>query len=59
MKKVTVFTTAFICSVVLSACGGSGSDVASVPPTNPSSDAKLVIDNGRGTTNNQHAEKGK
>jgi len=66
MKKVILFATALICSVVLSACGG-GSNVTSVdtstgvttnPGTPPKSiEGKMIIDNGRGTTNNQDTER--
>ncbi len=68
MKKITFFATVLFCSVVLVACGG-GSEVADTPsnPSNPSNpgtqtpsaDGKLVIDNGRGTSNNQDTEKPK
>lgn len=44
--------------VVLTACGGGGSETAGVT-SNPttSTSGKLVIDNGRGTTNNQDTER--
>ena len=69
MKKITLFATTFICSVVLSACGGGGADVASVntntgaavnPGTPPKSiEGKMIIDSGRGISNNQDTEKPK
>ena len=62
MKNLTLLATALLCSVLLSACGGGGSETTSVEPTNPtiptpSTSGKLVIDNGRGTTNNQDTER--
>ncbi len=60
MKKITLFITVLFYSVVLTACGG-GSKVADTPSNPvtppPSADGKLVIDNGRGTSNNQDTEK--
>ncbi len=62
MKKITLFITAVFCTIVLTACGGGGSETAGVAPTNPSNpttstSGKLIIDNGRGTTNNQDTER--
>ncbi|MEE9309885.1 MAG: hypothetical protein V3U64_02610 [Cocleimonas sp.] len=61
MKKLTLLITALVCSVVLTACGGGESNVASVQTnhgTPPKSiEGKMIIDNGRGTTNNQDTER--
>ena len=59
MKKITLFITAVFCTIVLTACGGGGSETAGIAPINPttSTSGKLIIDNGRGTTNNQDTER--
>ena len=59
MKNLTLLATALLCSVVLTACGGGSADTAGVSPGNPSpsTTGKLVIDNGRGTVNNQDTER--
>jgi hypothetical protein len=58
MKNIILISTALLCSAMLTACGG-GSDTAGITPSNPtpSTNGKLVIDNGRGTTNNQDTER--
>jgi hypothetical protein len=63
MKNLILLTTALVCSVVLTACGGGGSELADsnatpnygTPPN--SIEGKMIIDNGRGTTNNQDTER--
>ncbi len=62
MKKLTILSITFLLSIGLTACGGGGSETASVAPTNPSNPTpsntgKLIIDNGRGTVNNQDTER--
>lgn len=62
MKNITLFSTVFLLSVVLTACGGGASSGGGViaPPVNPNlpnpSSSELIIDNGRGTVNNQDTE---
>lgn len=59
MKQITGITTIFLITILLTACGGGGSDVATTPstPDTQSDSGTLIIDNGRGTTNNQDTEK--
>lgn len=62
MKQITGITTTFLITILLTACGGGGSDGATTPSTPSTPDTQsdsgtLIIDNGRGTTNNQDTEK--
>ncbi len=60
MKKIIQLGSALFVAIVITACGGGGTDTAgNTDPTNPPSESagKLIIDNGRGTTNNQDTER--
>lgn len=59
MKRLIQLSTALLVSIVITACGGGGTDAATnkPDPADPSLSGKLVIDNGRGTTNNQDTER--
>lgn len=62
MKKIIQLGFALFVAIVITACGGGGTDTAgNTSPTNPPSESagKLIIDNGRGTTNNQDTERAK
>jgi len=61
MKKLTLFISPLFYMVILTACGGGGTDSANITPVNPmpSTSGKIVIDNGRGTSNNQDTERPK
>lgn len=56
MKKIIQLGTALFVSIVITACGGGGAD-SKDSPTPPAKPGKLIIDNGRGTTNNQDTER--
>jgi major membrane immunogen (membrane-anchored lipoprotein) len=60
MKKKIGISAVLLLTMLLTACGG-GSDVANNNPTDPTAptdkSGKLIIDNGRGTTNNQDTER--
>jgi len=58
MKKLIQLSAAIFVSIVITACGGGGTDTADNPnPADPTVSGKLIIDNGRGTTNNQDTER--
>ena len=58
MKKIIQLGTALFVSIVITACGGGGTDTAGNNNPPPSVESgKLIIDNGRGTTNNQDTER--
>lgn len=67
MKKITQLSVALLITGVLTACGGGGGSTTPSNSTNnsnntsnPTTDsAGLIIDNGRGTVNNQDTEKPK
>ena len=60
MKKLIQLSAALFVSLVITACGGGGTDTAGNNNPPPSVEAgKLIIDNGRGTTNNQDTERAK
>jgi len=65
MKKFTIFTTMILLSSLMVACGGGGSggnsgggngNGGANPPPAANTDS-LIIDNGRGTVNNQDTER--
>ncbi|MCF6189636.1 MAG: hypothetical protein L3J51_04085 [Cocleimonas sp.] len=59
MKKIIQLGSALFVSIVITACGGGGTDTAgnNDPANPPTESGKLIIDNGRGTTNNQDTER--
>ncbi len=69
MKKITLISVICFASLGLTACGGGKSNasvdtntpaVSTNTPTTPStnsSHSELIIDNGRGVTNNQDTER--
>lgn len=61
MKKLIQVSTALLVSIVITACGGAGDGGTNVikkpDPVDPTESGKLIIDNGRGTTNNQDTER--
>ena len=62
MKKFTIFSTMILLSSLMVACGGGGSSSAGngnggANPTPTTNTDSLIIDNGRGTVNNQDTEK--
>ena len=59
MKHLTLLIMALSCSVVLTACGDSETGSVTPPPPPGETGGKLIIDNGRGTVNNQDTEKGR
>lgn len=63
MKNIIFMSTVLLLSAVLSACGGGGESAAvetanpgKINPGTPKA-GNLIIDNGRGTTNNQDTER--
>ena len=71
MKKITLFMIALLATLALTACGGGSTSASNnypnpvvtdnanppVYPANPKTPSgKLIIDNGRGTMNNQDTE---
>ena len=57
MKNIIFMSTVFLLSMVLSACGGGGESAAETTNSGTSKAGNLIIDNGRGTTNNQDTER--
>ena len=56
MKKIILLATALFTLTLLTACGG-GAESGSTNITPPTNSSSLIIDNGRGTVNNQDTEK--
>jgi len=59
MKKLIQLSSVLLVSIVITACGGGGDTKVSDNPNGTANAGKLIIDNGRGTTNNQDTERAK
>jgi hypothetical protein len=61
MKNKIGISAVILLTMLFTACGGGGADIAGGNNNNPSNpidqSGKLIIDNGRGTTNNQDTER--